>query len=177
MTCIVGVIDNGKIYMGGDSAGIGGYSLTVRADAKVFIKDNLLMGFTSSFRMGQLLRYNLEIPNYHKNIDVFEYMVTVFVPAVRTCLKDGGYAKKKDEAESGGTFLVGYKKRLFVIAEDYQVGESQLSFNAVGCGRDIALGGLFVNKHLKPEERIIQALEAAEQFSIGVRRPFKIKEI
>ena len=38
MTCIVGLLDaNGDIYMGGDSAGVGGLSLTIRKDPKVFI--------------------------------------------------------------------------------------------------------------------------------------------
>ena len=36
MTCIVGLVEKGNVYIGGDSAGVGGYSLTVRADRKVF---------------------------------------------------------------------------------------------------------------------------------------------
>jgi hypothetical protein len=35
MTCIVGLVTPKGIYLGGDSAGVGGYSLTVRADEKV----------------------------------------------------------------------------------------------------------------------------------------------
>ena len=58
MTCIVGILEeNGDIYMGGDSAGASGNTLKIRADEKVFINENYIMGFTSSFRMGQLLRY------------------------------------------------------------------------------------------------------------------------
>ena len=177
MTCIVGLLDKGKIYMGGDSAGVARLALSIRADQKVFIKDDFIMGFTTSFRMGQLLRYNLEIPTICKNIDLFEYMVTSFVEAVRKCLKDGGFAEKKDEKEKAGTFLVGYQNRLFCIDEDYQVGEQLLPFYAIGCGDNIALGALFANEHLKSEERILQALEAAEQFSAGVRRPFLVKEL
>jgi len=177
MTCIIGLLDKGKIYMGGDSAGVANLSLSVRADQKVFIKDDFIMGFTSSFRMGQLLRYNLRIPFHHNGIDTFEYMVSSFVEAVRKCLNDGGFAEKKDAKEKAGTFLVGYRRRLFCIDEDYQVAEQLLPFYAVGCGEDIALGALFANSHLEPEKRILQALEAAEQFSAGVRRPFVIKEI
>lgn len=36
MTCIVGVVEGHTVWMGGDSAGVGGYALTVRADQKVF---------------------------------------------------------------------------------------------------------------------------------------------
>lgn len=175
MTCIVGLIANDTIYMGADSAGVAGSSLQVRADQKVFVKGEFIMGFTTSFRMGQLLRYKLQIPNYQKGIDIFEYMVTSFIEAVRICLRDGGFAEKKEEKEKAGTFLVGFQGRLFRIENDYQVCETLLPYNATGCGEDIALGVLFANGHLKPEERILQALEAAEQFSSGVRRPFIIK--
>lgn len=177
MTCIAGLIDKGKVYMGADSAGVSGSSLRVRADEKVFVKDDFIMGFTTSFRMGQLLRYKLQISPRAESIDVFRYMVTTFVEAARKCLKDGGFAEKKDEREKGGVFLVGYAGRLFSIESDYQVAEHLLPYAAIGCGADYALGVLFANGHLKPGERILQALEAAEQFSAGVRRPFVIKEL
>lgn len=45
MTCIVGLAVNGKTYIGGDSAGVGGYDLTIRRDAKVFTNGEFAMGF------------------------------------------------------------------------------------------------------------------------------------
>lgn len=177
MTCIVGLLHDDSVYIGGDSAGVAGYGLTVRADEKVFINGDFIMGFTSSFRMGQLLRYSLKPPKYHPDIDLTEYMVTAFVNAVRECLKTGGYAEKKEEKEKAGTFLVGFRGKLFKIDSDYQVGIPSQSFDACGCGEDIALGSMYSNSSLLPIERITQALEAAEQFSAGVRRPFIIKQI
>jgi hypothetical protein len=175
MTCIVGLVDQGKIYIGGDSAGVGGMSLIVRADEKVFINGDFIMGFTSSFRMGQLLRYSLKPPVHHPDVDLFGYMVTDFIDAVRTCLKTGGFAEKEKEVEKAGTFLVGFKGRLFKVEGDYQVGESGVPYDACGCGEDIALGAMFASPDLPPEKRILTALEAAEQYSAGVRRPFIIK--
>ena len=174
MTCIVGLIHDGDVFLGGDSAGVAGLSLTIRADEKVFTNGDFVMGFTSSFRMGQLLRYSLKPPVYHPDVDIINYMVTDFVNAVRECLKTGGYAQKDKEEEKAGTFLVGFKGKLFKIASDYQVGIPSLPFDACGCGEEIALGAMFANATLSPEERIQQALEAAETFSAGVRRPFHI---
>src|SRR3546814_9779502 len=77
-----------------------------------------------SFRMGQLLAHSFQPPKWHDDYDVYEYMVRDFVEAVRNCLKSGGFATREKEAEAGGTFLVGFKGRLFEIADDYQVGES-----------------------------------------------------
>lgn len=177
ITCIVGLIDSGKVFIGGDSAGVGGLSLTVRADEKVFINGEFIMGFTSSFRMGQLLRYSLKPPKYHPDVDLCEFMVTDFINAVRECLKAGGVAKKDKEEETAGTFLVGFKGKLFKIEDSYQVGVPTLPYDACGCGQDIALGAMYSNSSLPPIERITQALEAAEQFSAGVRRPFIVKEL
>ena len=38
MTCIVGLLENEKIYMGADSAGIGGFNIRKRRNKKVFVK-------------------------------------------------------------------------------------------------------------------------------------------
>jgi ATP-dependent protease HslVU (ClpYQ) peptidase subunit len=177
MTCIVGLLDKGDIYIGGDSAGVAGYSLSVRSDHKVFIRDEFIMGFTSSFRMGQLLRYRLYLPKIGKDRDIFDFMVTDFIDAVRECLKKGGYARKEHEVESGGCFIVGYRSRIFIIDSDFQVGENNYDYAAVGCGEDIALGAMYANQKRPPRERITQALSAAEQFSAGVRRPFTILKL
>ena len=174
MTCIVGLVHEGVVYIGGDSAGVGGMSLTVRADEKVFQNGEFLMGFTTSFRMGQLLRYSLKPPRRHPDDDIHQYMVVDFVNAVRGCLKAGGYASKEDEVESGGTFLVGYAGHLFTVDSDYQVGIPEDGYAAVGSGQDIAQGSLFATQGQEPRQRVLTALQAAERFNAGVRGPFHI---
>lgn len=177
MTCIVGLVENGRVYLGGDSAGVGGYSLVVRADRKVFRNGPFIMGFTTSFRMGQLLKHHFVPPTHHKDVDTERFMVIDFVNAVRSCLKSGGYAEKNNEVETGGEFLVGYKGRLFKIQGDYQVGESVNLYDACGCGEDLALGSLFSTEGQQPIQRLRMALHAAERFSAGVRAPFHFVEI
>ena len=174
MTCIVGLVHEGVVYIGGDSAGVGGLSLTVRADEKVFRNGEFLMGFTTSFRMGQLLRYSLKPPRRHPDDDINQYMVVDFVNAVRGCLKAGGYASKEDEVESGGTFLVGYAGHLFTVDIDYQVGIPEDGYAAVGSGQDIARGSLFATQGQEPRSRVLTALRSAERFNAGVRGPFHI---
>ena len=131
MTCIVGLVDDNKIYMGADSAGVDGYSLTVRKDEKVFINGDFIMGFTSSFRMGQRFRYSFTPPTHNKEIEIYRYMVSEFAESIRKLFKDHGYATIENSSESGGTFLVGYSGRLFQIGDDFQVGESILNFDIV----------------------------------------------
>jgi ATP-dependent protease HslVU (ClpYQ) peptidase subunit len=174
MTCIVGLVSDGKIYMGGDSAGVSGWDLILRADGKVFKNGEFIMGFTTSFRMGQLLQYGFAPPARIEGVEIHRFMVTTFVDSIRTCLKAGGFAKKENEIESGGQFLVGYQGHLFEIDQDYQVGESADGFAAVGCGSGYALGSLFSTKGKTAPIRLRMALEAAEHMSAGVRGPFTI---
>ncbi len=134
----------------------------------------IFMGFTTSFRMGQLLRYSLKPPRRHPDDDINQYMVVDFVNAVRGCLKAGGYASKEDEGESAGTFLVGYQGRLFKIESDYQVGIPEDGYAAVGSGQDIARGSLFATQGQEPRSRVLTALRSAERFNAGVRGPFHI---
>jgi ATP-dependent protease HslVU (ClpYQ) peptidase subunit len=173
MTCIVGLSTKGKVFIGGDSAGVSGWNLEVRKDSKVFRNGSFVFGFTSSFRMGQLLRYKFEAPEINTD-DIYKYMVTSFVDSIRDCFKGGGYASKEKEQESGGVFLVGLKDRLFEVDSDYQVGESLNGIASCGCGDQIAKGSLFSSRGKSPEARVRTALEAAESFSAGVRGPFII---
>lgn len=59
MTCIIGLENKGKVYMGADSASSNGYSINVSGNPKLFRSGPFLIGFTSSWRMGQLLQHQL----------------------------------------------------------------------------------------------------------------------
>lgn len=178
MTCIVALRDNGTVYMGCDSAGVGGaFNRSNRVDPKIYRVGEMLIGFTTSFRMGQLLGYSLTVPKHHADVSVEHYMTVDFINAVRSCLKDGGYAEKEKDVERGGTFLVAYKGRIFGIEGDYQVGERVEPFNACGCGEDLAMGSLHSTAELiaDPKKRVLMALEAAATFSAGVHAPFRVE--
>ena len=176
MTAIAGLIDNGKVWIGGDSAGVGGYSLHLRSDPKVFKKGEFIIGYTSSFRMGQLLRYYLTPDTPKEKQDEFEYMVKSFIPSFSQVMKDNGYLKTELGREETGTFLVGWRGKLYVIYDDMQVAELATPFAACGCGQDLVMGSLHTTEQfdIKPEERINIALGAAESFSAGVRGPFTV---
>lgn len=175
MTCIVGLVDKGSVYIGGDSAGVSGLSITVRADEKVFSNGPFVMGFTSSFRMGQLLRYKFDPPKQTQSQSDMKYMVTTFVDATRKCFSENGFGDK--DATKGGTFLVGYNGTLYTIDSDFQVGITRDQFDSVGCGSDLALGSLHSTQGKKPEDRVVAALEAASYFNAGVAPPFLVLKL
>lgn len=174
MTAIAALVHDGKVYMAGDSAGVSGFTLRQRGDAKVFVNGAMVMGFTTSFRMGQLLRWRFVAPHHPDGVDPERYMSTDFVDAVRGCLKSGGFAKRENEVEQGGNFLVGYRGQIWSVDSDYQVGTSRFPFDAVGCGDDLCMGSLYSTAEfeLDPVVRLGMSLDAAEAFSSGVRSPF-----
>jgi len=176
MTCIVGLKHNNKVTIGADSAGSdSNFNISNRIDVKVFRVDDFIIGCTSSFRMIQLLRYSLKLPKIHDK-DIFEYMCTDFINSVRTCFKDGGFLQKEKEEESGGTFLVAYKDRLFEIENDFQVAENYDDYNSVGCGSHYAKGSFYSTKKMKSIDRLKIALKTAQHHSAGVREPFIYEE-
>lgn len=175
MTCIVALQHKGKITMGGDSAGVTRLDVTLRKDPKVFLNGKFLIGYTSSFRMGQILRFKFTPPPIPKSQDLFEYMCTSFIDVARKSLKRGGFTTVDSNVETGGTFLVGVNGRLFNIQADFQVGESHDDYDTVGCGDSYAFGALASQPtSMDPQKRVLQALQIAEKFSGGVRGPFVI---
>lgn len=184
MTCIVGIEQDGVVYIGGDSAGVESVSLSIcaRADEKVFITDDdtFIMGFSGSFRIGQLLRYVFVPSDKPSKKDDMAYMVVDFIDALRAMQRDKGYLKRKNEVEEhDGPFLVGYNGALYSAEADFQVGRTLNGYAAVGSGAEIALGAMHATKSLrmKPEDRIKLALEASAEFCAAARAPFHILKL
>lgn len=177
MTVIAGLVHKDSVYIGGDSAGTAGLSIDIREDEKVFINGSFIIGITTSFRMGNLLRYKFAPPKQKDKMDDMEYMATDFIDAVIKCFETNKYKKNDEHGQQiGGSFLVGFNKKLYQIHDDFQVGLSRCKYAAVGCGADLALGSLHSSSKgkLKPKNRIKLALEAASAHSAGVAPPFVI---
>lgn len=173
MTCIIGIASEGNVWIGGDSASVRGYETRVTKIPKVFRVQEFLIGYTSSFRMGQILQYHLETPTQENQEDL-EYLVTKFIPAVRSCLKEHWFSTLPDKDGQGGRFLVGYKGHLYAIYSDFQVNESSDGFEACGSGREYALGATQALSYLSPRVRIQQALNTVSHFSHAVCAPFRV---
>jgi len=178
MTCIVGYIDekNRKMYMGGDSFGVDSedHYRSFVSD-KVFVKENMLFGFTSSYRMGQLIQYKLVIPE-QKEITDSEYIATVFTDSVIKCFKDNKYLANKEGVITGGSFLIAYKGVLYALQDDFSMVIVKNGYGSVGCGRMVALGALEIASKLDipVEKKIKKAIKAVKKYDSLVGGPVKI---
>lgn len=189
MTCIIGYKDrrNHHIYMGGDrmASNSAQYSISTMGHPKVFTKSihdpenkdkkiNILLGYTTSFRMGQLLQYEFA-PSFPVDGKLtIKYMVTKFIPELRDAYHEAGYGKKTDaEKMNGGTVLVGSRDGLFKVSDDFSVLELKDDFICIGCGRQLASGALFSlkdNANISIPTKIEKAIEAAAYFCAYVTK-------
>lgn len=175
MTVIVGLVDKGEIWMSGDGAGVAGLHISARSDEKVFHNGPFLIGITSSFRMGNILRYRLAAPKQLVDQTDHQYLSTDFIDALRKTFEVHGFGSfRSGNGDHGGTFLLGYNKNLYLVDSDFQVGIPACGYSSVGCGSDLALGALHATVGRKPEERVMMALEAANTFSAGVSPPYTV---
>jgi ATP-dependent protease HslVU (ClpYQ) peptidase subunit len=172
MTCIVGLVHEGKVYMGADSCSGDGLDQHIDEMPKLFRLGNMVIGFTSSWRMGQILQYHVDIPE--EDVSPDEYVVKHFIPAVRDAFREHGFTEIKDNREEGGYFLIGMRGRLFIVQNDFSVLEPIDHLAAIGCGDRYALGAMWTLIQA-PMECIEAGLKAAEHFSSGVMQPFKIE--
>jgi ATP-dependent protease HslVU (ClpYQ) peptidase subunit len=174
MTCIVGLqMTDGTIHMGGDRMGSSGHRCMTRADQKVFLNDGYIFGFTSSYRMGQIIRYSFAPPQCD-HWDIEKFMVLEFIPSIMETFKENNFGEDDD----GGTFLVGYRGRLFKIESDFQVGWLSVPYNSCGSGETVAYGAMHAMEAHSPNidytTKINTALDAASEYNSYVRGPYDI---
>ena len=77
MTIVIGLIDNGIIYMGSDRGMSDEYSISSPITPKIKKNGQFLIGYASSRGAGQVAHY-VDFPNVLKK-DVDKYMRTDFI--------------------------------------------------------------------------------------------------
>lgn len=194
MTCIVGFIEeiteNKKIiWMGCDSAISDGWNYRLLSGRdkilKVSVDDRtkFMIGFTGYLRIKQLMEYQMEIPsNDRSNFD--EYLGKDFIPVLRTTLKDNGFLKVDNNAETfdGNRILIGTSQGFYHIEPNFQFSSHLEKYEAIGSGTYYALGALSIMRDIytigaNSEAQINYALTSASMFCNGVKAPFYIEQM
>ncbi len=177
MTCIVGIAQDGAVVLAGDSAGssAGNEEVYTFNNSKVLRLGAYGIGFTTSYRMGQILRYEAYLPE-PPEADLERFMATTFVDALQSSFERGGFRRGLGEH---GSILVGVQGCLFAVGTEYQVLSGATPYLAVGSARRTAYGALFAldSTTKEPRERAEIALRAAQRFNSGVFPPFNFVEL
>jgi len=165
MTCIVGIAQKGKIWMGADTCISFDTSFISLDDPKVFIKGDMICGVAGPLNFKQNIQYNTDLYCGLDEIqDIKAHIAMEIFPAIKEL---DGFR----EAE----LLIGYEDKLYEIFNNVFVCSATKNYASIGSGSDYALGCLHNTRDCKdPEYRILRALESAEQFCQGVKRPFNV---
>ena len=179
MTCIVGLIHNGSVYMDADSGSLTGYAQTSVAETKVYRKGELLIGDSGSVRCAQILRYAVKPQTIPQDADMHEYLSTVFADDFRRALKAAGIETPWKQPDPWGEALIGARGRLYKLGHDFSVVSSAGSaYMCLGGAADIALGAMFVTRAWPdPKLRLELALSAATHHMAGILPPYVIEEL
>lgn len=177
MTCIVGIEANGNVIIGGDSAASTPLSMINAGRSKVFRKGPFLIGYSGSFRVGQVVEHLMSVPPHPAEAEDIDYMVGGFIEHMRYALKQCGVIDINNAVEtSKGTMLIGYNGTLYEMDGDFQVLPREHA--AIGSGWLPALGVLHYTSRFaldqSPEWQVEKALQAAEDINPFVKGPFNV---
>jgi ATP-dependent protease HslVU (ClpYQ) peptidase subunit len=175
MTCIVGLVHDGKVFMGGDSAATINNTVQVSCDPKVFLKGEFLFGYSGDHRFGSILRFAFTPPAIAEDEELDCYMAVEFVNELRKALRQCGYLTINNSVESSESrMLVGLRGHLFYVDPIFATHRARDGFNAIGCAEEAALAVMHATKEMPAAERVELALVIASRLVEGVRPPFTI---
>lgn len=175
MTCIVAIETKDGVWFGSDRFGSNGYVGEPVTFPKVFTNNSVTFGYTSSFRMGQLLQYALEVPPFTNDVD--QWVAVDLMKAIRKAFKDNEWFETKDGVAVGGSFLIAVAGRCYEVQSDFSFLRSISGEYAVGSGKDYALGSLRSTRGRKPKKRLLEALETAAEYVVSVGGPFDLVKV
>ena len=152
MTIIIGIERAGKVILAGDLEASADNVSFPQKHPKVFIRQGIVFGFSTSFRFGQLLQFCTKIPEPIPSTNILEWLVTVFIPELRVTISNAQY---KDPFDC----LIGIGGELYILQSDFSVIRSAYGYAAIGSAAEFALG--CVSTHLsigkfQPVENILE---------------------
>lgn len=180
MTCVLGIQQPEGCYIAADSASATEHYSDVSVAPKLFTPVNvpeIIIGGTDSWRMLQLLQYQLVMPPFEDFPSEHRYVYEL-VERARSLMRAGGYSEVKDSVEKGGNFLVAFRGQLFDISSDFHVSQYRSGLYACGSGFYYALGAMQMGRHIYMDRTAFlqKVLEATSTFQPAyVREPFLVR--
>lgn len=190
MTTIVAVQGPAWAVVGFDSRVTeeGGRSYTLgRGSSKVVKNGQYLLGAAGDVRAINILAYAFAPPKPPEGIGgvrLDRFITSKFVPALRSCFEEHGYASKesKEQAQHGSTVLAIVNGQIYEIDEDYAWVRDTTGIYSFGSGGDYALGAMYSKAGddlssmsvVDVQKLIRESLHIAAKLDIGSGPPFHI---
>ena len=168
MTVLVGIVDEGSVYIGADRGATDDNTIISMSRPKITIKNGWIFAYSGSLGTGQLLEF-IEFPI--PKGDIYKLVRLDIVSSLKNLIDEYG----KEDEDNSVDFLIGSEGILFEFCTtDWSVTEVQET--AVGSGNQLALGSLYTTLpfDMTVEERITLAISAAIHYSPTCQGPLDI---
>lgn len=184
LTCIVGIVKDGKVWMGGDRFVSSGEMKFIGGPKIYYLEWNgrreYLVGDAGGHRAGNLIQ-TADIQGEELG-DPYLNVVEVLLPAIRKTLINGGAMGKFDDGtDEGNAMLIGHRGRLFRVCSAFGAVEPSEGYSAVGSACEVAIGAFSAMGQMgttwHPRNKLAVALDAAEKHNRNVSKPFDFLEL
>lgn len=176
MTIGLAETDGSELIFAADSAGTDGDEIHTIDTSKVFARDGYLFAYSGSYRIGQILRHCVELPEVPVAGDVERFLVREVGPAVRSAVEAEGAAAPGQKVLGEKTsILIGVRGQIWCMLPDLTV-IPEGPFGAIGSGRLRAYAALHALRAAgfgPARHRIELALEATAAYTSSVRPPWQ----
>lgn len=177
MTCVIGLETAEGVWMGSDSFFGTDEVCDLIDHPKWFTKGTLTFGWAGDARPAQIVEHDLHYRGPRKGEKSLPYLVKVVTKSIHNGLRDAGCNLRHPGAtdETGTSFLVVFRGKLYMIQGDYSIVRSPRGCAAIGVGSDIALGAVSALRgRLPPQEAVKEALTLAAEWCCQVEGPFHV---
>lgn len=171
MTTIVGLVKDGCAIMGADSQVTDGDRKNNHIKMEKITKNNgYLIGGSGDAQPCDILQHIFvpPVPNATQKKDMYKFMITTFVPAMREVLEENGWKPSTKDEDSGFSTLVAYDGQIFDIGDDFSVLMNDTGIYGIGNGSKYAIGALEAGATVE------KALEIAANNDIYTSGPFLV---
>ena len=171
MTTIVGVVKNGHVILGADSQVTSGSRPNSHPKMQKITNNNgYLIAGSGDSTPCDILQYIFipPVPTTTERKNLYKFMITKFVPAMREVLEENGYKPDSNDKDAGFDMLFAFDGELFEIGDDFSVLLNGDGIYGIGSGSGIAIGALYAGKTVE------ESLEYAAKNDIYTSGPFQI---
>ena len=115
MSVVIAVSDGETIEAGADSAVGSPEEIYELLEPKVFVRGDYLIGYCGSLRIGQILRYQTELPEPPPDGNLTAFLVQEVVPEIQRAVEVAGAAGKDHFLPNKTVILLGCRGGLWSI--------------------------------------------------------------
>ena len=174
MTCIIAIGDGKQVVMGGERGNSDSGIILSSSTPKIIDLGHYLYGYAGLTGPSQLIAYRFTFPPIPRNVDMTGFMLTEFIPSLRSFCQS--HEINPDKEEDSANILIGARGRVYEIdTYDFQCVEYE--YSAIGSGREYALGSLYTQKKGNTDDLpsiVSNAVSAAIHFSPTCQGPVDI---